>query len=72
MSFDPKDPTLEYLGDSVYAIFDGCFIVLFIHNGGPPIMENEIYLEPEVLEKLFLYARSPKAQRVHSPEKSIL
>ena len=40
----------EYLGDSVYAEFDGFGIVLTTNNGYGP--SNTIVLEPEVLAAL--------------------
>jgi len=43
----------EYLGDSVYAKFDGYHIVLTTENGFGP--SNTICLEPEVLEALNAY-----------------
>ena len=42
----------EYLGDSVYATFDGFGIVLTTENGAPGDPSNEIILEPEVYEAL--------------------
>lgn len=41
-----------YLGDSVYAEFYGCGIVLTTENGLPGDPSNVIYLEPEVYEAL--------------------
>ena len=40
----------DYLGDSVYAEFDGYGITLTTDNGHGP--SNTIYLEPEVIEAL--------------------
>ena len=42
----------EYLGDSVYASFDGYRIVLTTENGYDDDPRNTIALEPEVLHKL--------------------
>jgi len=39
-----------YLGDSVYAEFDGYYIILTTENGNGP--SNTIMLEPPVLTKL--------------------
>lgn len=39
-------PQKEYLGDSVYAEFDGYGVVLTTENGEGP--SNRIFLEPEV------------------------
>lgn len=43
----------EYLGDSVYAVFDGFSIILTTENGYGP--SNIIALEPEVMRALDLY-----------------
>lgn len=43
-----------YLGDSVYAKFDGYGIELTTRNGYPDDPRNKIYLEPIVLEALDL------------------
>ena len=40
----------DYLGDSVYAEFDGYGITLTTDNGHGP--SNTIYLEPDILEAL--------------------
>jgi len=52
-------PPKVYLGDSVYADYDGYMICLTTENGmlGP---SNTIYLEPDVLESLILYASKVK------------
>mgnify|MGYP001588815358 CR=1 FL=1 len=42
----------EYLGDPVYAVFDGYHIVLTTENGYPDDPRNTIALEPSVLDKL--------------------
>ena len=42
----------EYLGDSVYASFDGYHIILTTENGLPDDPSNQIALEPSVLRKL--------------------
>ena len=51
----------EYLGDSVYADFDGYMICLTTENGMGP--SNTIYLEPEVMRELIRYAESLKARQ---------
>ena len=45
-----------YLGDSVYADFDGYMLCLTTENGMGP--SNTIYLEPEVMLSLTQYAES--------------
>lgn len=47
-----------YLGDSVYAEFDGDGIVLTTENGFGP--SNAIYLEPAVLRALDEYRKKIK------------
>ena len=42
-----------YLGDSVFADFDGYHVVLTTENGFGP--SNTIALEPNVIESLLLY-----------------
>lgn len=49
----------QYLGDSVYADFDGRGITLTTENGYGP--SNTIYLEPEVLAALNKYVEWIKA-----------
>lgn len=43
-----------YLGDGVYVDFDGFAFVLTTENGIPP-PQNEIILEPQVIEALLRY-----------------
>ena len=45
----------SYLGDSVYADWDGCSVVLTTENGYGA--SNTIVLEPQVLEALRLYVK---------------
>jgi hypothetical protein len=42
--------TKQYLGDSVYADYDGYHIILTTENGYGP--SNMIFLEPQVLKAL--------------------
>jgi hypothetical protein len=51
-----------YLGDSVYADFDGYHIVLTTQNGYGPT--NTIYLEPSVHDALNQYALNLYANRI--------
>ena len=51
----------EYLGDSVYAEYDGYSIRLYTSNG---IMEcSEIYLEPEVADALVRFWKKWKGEK---------
>ncbi len=52
--------TKEYLGDSVYADFDGFGIVLTTENGLGP--SNRIVLEPEVMAELDRYVERLKTR----------
>ena len=47
----------QYLGDSVYADFDGFHVVLTTENGLPGDPSNTIYLDPHVLAALGAYAK---------------
>ncbi len=49
--------TKTYLGDSVYATFDGYYVTLTTENGLPTDPSNEIALEPTVFEALAAYAK---------------
>lgn len=53
----------EYLGDSVYADFDGYGIVLTTENGLPTDPSNTIYLEPAVLDALAQYRQQMKEMK---------
>lgn len=55
-------PKKVYIGDSVYAEYDGFSITLTTWNGYPDDPRNKICLEPEVLEGLFSFVESIKAQ----------
>lgn len=46
----PKENPKDYLGDSVYAEYDGYGIILTTNNGHGP--SNTICMEPEVIEAL--------------------
>lgn len=54
-----------YLGDSVYADFDGWMICLTTENGMGP--SNTIYLEPEVMLSLIQYAESLRSRKLSPP-----
>lgn len=47
--------TKVYLGDSVYAQYDGYHVILTTENGLPNDPSNRIALEPEVLRNLEMY-----------------
>jgi len=52
----------RYIGDSVYADYDGHMLVLTTENGLGP--SNTIHLEPQVLEALFLYVEKTYGVKV--------
>lgn len=59
--------TKTYLGDSVYITQDPSWpaqLIIFTQNG--PLPENEIYLEPEVIEALLKYIEKIKNGRKNS------
>ena len=47
---------MDYLGDSVYASWDGYAVKLTTQNGLPTDPSNTIVLEPAVLRRLFNFA----------------
>ena len=53
----------RYLGDSVYADFDGEYVWLTTENGYPDDPRNKIALEPAVLDALNLYVKGIYGQR---------
>jgi len=55
-----------YLGDSVYAAWDGHFLLLTTENGFGP--SNAIYLEPRVLEALDLFRKRMKPKPPSPPD----
>lgn len=52
--------TKDYLGDSVYAEFDGYGITLTTQNGLPDDPSNTIYLEVETLAALARFVERTK------------
>lgn len=61
-------PTKRYLGDAVYAEYDGYSVVLTTENGISTT--NTIYLEPELLSNLFEYWGDIKKARAEHLEAS--
>lgn len=59
--------TKQYLGDSVYAEYDGYHICLTTENG-TGVADNRIYIEPPVLAELIKYAAEVyKSKKPPSP-----
>ena len=52
----------EYLGDSVYAGFDGYYYWLNTQNGQPDDPRNAIALEPSVFEALVRWVERVKSE----------
>jgi len=50
-----------YLGDGVYAVYDGCRVTLLANDFQNP--SDKIYLEPEVLEALNNFVSTQKMFR---------
>ena len=57
-----SDMTKDYLGDSVYADFDGYHVILTTENGHPDDPRNRIFLEPSVISGLQEYAKRARAE----------
>lgn len=57
---NPKD----YLGDSVYAEFDGYYLVLTTNNGYEDDPRNKIALEPTVYSELLRFVKRLKTPQV--------
>ena len=49
-----------YLGDSVYAEFDGYGIILTTNNGYPDDPRNKIMLDPDTIEALLYFIENIK------------
>lgn len=52
-----------YLGDSVYAAFDGYHVILTTENGYPDDPRNRIALEPSVIHALNNYVHGITQER---------
>jgi hypothetical protein len=57
----------EYLGDGVYAHFDGYGVWLTTGNHDRRLADNEIYLEPKVLLALRLFTAALGKKRKNAP-----
>jgi len=56
-----KTVDVTYLGDSVYANFDGYQIELFTFNGLG--VTNQIYLDPETLKSFLSYVKEVRNEK---------
>ncbi len=52
----------QYLGDAVYASFDGHHVVLTTDSHNQAEAGNTIFLEPQVLNSLFRYCEALKQE----------
>ena len=59
----------QYLGDSVYAEFDGYHVILTTENGAGP--SNTIAIEPQVFEALRLYIHAAWAPTQTEEEEEV-
>lgn len=59
-----KEKTKQYLGDSVYASFDGYSVILTTENGLPLDPSNRITLEPIVIKAFNRYCVECKISEV--------
>jgi hypothetical protein len=59
----------EYLGDSVYADFDGYHVILYLNNGDGA--HSQIFLEPQVLFALDRYRKQLAEQLARPPESPV-
>ena len=62
VKFYERDCPIEYLGDGVYAIFDG--VGIWLHANSHEFPTDKIYLEPEVLIAMLRFANRVFANRV--------
>ena len=53
----------EYLGDSVYAEFDGYHVILTTENGLPNDPSNRIAMEDQVIHALNNYVQAIREER---------
>ena len=62
MSTKLKSGTKRYIGDSVYAEFDGWGIKLTTENGLPSDPSNTIYLHDTIWEPINLFIKQCKGE----------
>jgi len=63
IDFEGKKRPAEYLGDAVYAIFDGYGI--WLHTGSHDEPINKVYLEPGVVTALTNFLRQANTKEVY-------
>lgn len=62
IEFEDRKVPASYLGDGVYAIFDGYGIWLHANDHKNPT--DRIYLEPEVLNQLGIFNKDVRSKQV--------
>ena len=62
INFHGQKRPATYLGDGVYAIFDGFGI--WLHTGSHDRPDNRVYLEPPVLTALINFEKQSKTKEV--------
>ena len=63
IEFEGKKRPATYLGDGVYAIFDGYGI--WLHTGSHDKPEQKVYLEPGVVSSLTTFLRRANTKEVY-------
>ena len=61
MTEDDSKTTRAYLGDGLYADYDGFQIRLWASDG--VTMTNEVFLDPYVLQNLIIFAERLRAEQ---------
>ena len=61
----------QYIGDSVWADFDGYRIVLTTENGIPSRPSNKIAIEPSILKALNRYHKWVREELKNKKQKSL-
>jgi len=62
IDFEGKKKPASYLGDGVYAIFDGYGIWLHANSHEHPT--DKVYLEPQVLQDLLAFDKEARSEEV--------
>ncbi len=62
IDFQGNKRPAEYLGDGVYAIFDG--FGMWLHANDHENPTDKIYLEPEVMKALIMFGEASRTEEV--------
>ncbi len=60
---------VSYIGDGVYAIFDGCGIWLHANDHRAEVATDKIYMEPEVLKSLNTFYENVVTEMTNNEQK---